>query len=164
MSPNEGETAVNPEEEFDGEVCKKPAAKTGAKAKATPKSAPKSKSTPKAKATAKAKAKTSAKKDEKKNKDTSSATKNNGTKGKGTGKSGQMKRPAAATVQSQVDFLKNGISDDEGSEDAKRDKGKAVKFKKRRDSLPPHIRDLIENQAQHKASPRAFRSLVINKL
>ena len=45
-----------------------------------------------------------------------------------------------------------------------RDKGKAVKFTQMRQSLPAHILQLYDEVAKKKASPRAFRSQIVNTL
>lgn len=69
---------------------------------------------------------------------------------------------------------KKESGDDEESADADgdgdasygepRDKGKAVKFAQMRKSLPPHIIQLYDEEAAKKASPRAFRSQIVNTL
>ena len=53
--------------------------------------------------------------------------------------------------------------DGEG-EDAKRDKGKSVKFQGMKKNLPPHIVQLYEQEAMNKSSPRQFRTTTINSL
>ena len=93
-----------------------------------------------------------------------------------------MKRPAAkkGSYNESIEQMKKGMSgkdDREGEEDSdgnedcsqdeeedKRDKGKAVKFHSMKKSLPPHIIDLYDREADNKASPRAFRSLIVNTL
>ena len=60
-----------------------------------------------------------------------------------------------------------GDDADENTDDAYgnlRDKGKAVKFTQMRDSLPAHILQLYDEEAKKKASPRAFRSQIVNSL
>lgn len=56
--------------------------------------------------------------------------------------------------------------DEEGGEgeDAKRDKGKSVKFQSMKKNLPPHIVQLYEQEALNKSSPRQFRTTIINSL
>ncbi|CAE7789097.1 unnamed protein product [Symbiodinium sp. CCMP2592] len=98
----------------------------------------------------------------------------------GSGKA--KKRPAAASLQESVNNVKMGsmetehIFDDDaasgaagedgGRKDAKRDKGKAEKFKamKLAGSLPPYVLDLYDKEADKKESPRAFRTTIINSL
>ena len=59
-------------------------------------------------------------------------------------------------------------ADADGDADASygepRDKGKAVKFAQMRKSLPAHILQLYDEEAAKKASPRAFRSQIVNTL
>lgn len=52
----------------------------------------------------------------------------------------------------------------EEGEEGLRDKGKAVKFNQMRKSLPAHILALYDEEAQKKASPRAFRTQIVNSL
>ena len=85
------------------------------------------------------------------------------------------KRPASAPATSlneKVSAWKKGLSksdtedednDDEVTDEA-RDKGKGQKFAKIKGELPAHIIDLYENEAKKQASPREFRSMIINKL
>lgn len=63
----------------------------------------------------------------------------------------------------RVGRKRGNVSDGEDC-DSLRDKGKAVKFNAMRSSLPPHILDLFDNVALKKASPRSFRTSIINSL
>ena len=88
------------------------------------------------------------------------------------------KRPAgrpeatSLTLNDKVSNWKKGLSksDSEGEDsddevtDEARDKGKGQKFAKIKGELPAHIIDLYENEAKKQASPREFRSMIINKL
>ena len=103
------------------------------------------------------------------------------------------KRPAAklGSVNQCVEKLKKGWEDEEDEktlktkkagakknetkeddendeeqqgEDGLRDKGKAVKFNQMRKSLPAHILQLYDEEAQKKTSPRAFRTQIVNAL
>ena len=81
------------------------------------------------------------------------------------------KRPASApsvTLNEKVSAWKKGLekseSEEEGDADDARDKGKGQKFAKVKANLPAHILDLYENEAKKTASPRDFRTMLINKL
>ena len=103
------------------------------------------------------------------------------------------KRPAAAagSMTSTLNELRKGVrgkeKDAKGSNDAskkdesssseeddpddgedgegnKRSKGKGLKFAQMKDKLPPHIVELYEKGALEKASPRAFRTQIVNTL
>lgn len=92
-----------------------------------------------------------------------------------------MKRPAssgALSIQhtiskmqrgvSKADLIKNKkISDEAETEmevESGRDKAKGQKYAKMKDSLPEHIVDLVEKQSVKAASPRDYKTMVINKL
>ena len=99
---------------------------------------------------------------------------------------GPMKRPSAkkGTVTSVVAALNKGVSgkdkkskksddtddagesagDEEEEQDTKRDKGKAIKFASMKSKLPQHIIDLYDKESAGHASPRLFKSLIVNKL
>ena len=93
-------------------------------------------------------------------------------------KSNSMKRPAApsakggkGSIAATVKELKDGMTEDkedkddeETADDLKRDKGKAEKFKAMRQQLPAHIVHLYDEAANSKASPRSFRTKLINEL
>ena len=49
-------------------------------------------------------------------------------------------------------------------DDTKRDKGKGIKFAKMKDQLPAHILHMYDNEAKNHASPRQYRTMIINKL
>ena len=148
-------------DETPRDVVKKPAGKTSAaklslKAKAKAKvKAMAAQRQPKAKAKASCKAKAKAK-----------------------AKASVLKKPAgftlAATIQDLEEKLSKDNDDDEDGEagnsseenedNGARDKGKAIKFRKMRSELPPHVLHLIDTESRAKSSPRAFQSYVINKL
>ena len=78
-----------------------------------------------------------------------------------------QKKPAASkvTVASQVAEFKKGVhTEDEANR--LRDKAKGEKFAKMKasGSLPDHVLELFDKEATKKESPRAFRSMVVNKL
>ena len=80
-----------------------------------------------------------------------------------------LKKPSAAvaTLNEKVSEWKKGVQGSESEDEASdkcRDKGKGQKFAKVKDSLPPHILDLYENEAKKQSSPRDFRTMIINKL
>ena len=93
--------------------------------------------------------------------------------------SGCLKKPAAVgainkSIEEMKLATKKKTGDDDGGdsdefpgdagEDIHRDKGKSVKYRRMRDSLPDYVVDLIEHQSQKSASPRAFQSQCINKM
>ena len=90
--------------------------------------------------------------------------------------SGSLKKPAAVgSINQSIEDMKQAAKmktgdegeseqDCEDGEDIHRDKGKSIKYRKMRDSLPEFVVDLVENQAQKAASPRAFQTECINKM
>ena len=93
-----------------------------------------------------------------------------------------LKRPAAS-MSDTLNDLRKGVkndkedgdnagdssseepaSQDAGEDDSKRSKGKALKFAAMKDKLPPHIVELYDKGALEKASPRAFRTQIVNTL
>lgn len=92
-----------------------------------------------------------------------------------------LKRPAAS-MSDTLNDLRKGVkhskddgdnagdssSEEPASQDdadgSKRSKGKALKFAAMRDKLPPHIVELYDKGALEKASPRAFRTQIVNTL
>ena len=63
--------------------------------------------------------------------------------------------------QTSIEDVRKAQAEDE---EFARDKGKGVKFAKMKPQLPPHIIHLYDEEAKLKASPRAFRTMLINKL
>lgn len=55
-------------------------------------------------------------------------------------------------------------SGEENADSSKRDKGKAIKFAAMKSKLPQHIVDLYDRESASHASPRSFKTLIINKL
>lgn len=53
---------------------------------------------------------------------------------------------------------------EENADSSKRDKGKAIKFAAMKAKLPQHIVDLYDKESANHASPRSFKTLIINKL
>ena len=88
-------------------------------------------------------------------------------------KSGVLKKPAAkkaavknTLVESVQQWKDTPVNDENQDQGDIRDKGKGEKYKKMMTagSLPPHVIDLIENQARKSVSPRCAKTSAINQL
>lgn len=95
-------------------------------------------------------------------------------------KKASLKRPAAAgaTINGTIEKLQRGISKidvetgDDGRENPheesdnedKRDKAKGQKYAKMKKELPAHVLDLVEKESLKAASPRDFKTKVINRM
>ena len=80
-----------------------------------------------------------------------------GVRGKQEKDAKDSKKDGSSTEEEDSD----GEADAEGN---KRSKGKGLKFAQMRDKLPPHIIELYDKGALEKASPRAFRTQIVNTL